>query len=89
MPAPQIPVRTAPIGALVGLVLIVLGIGAVFYGQARQASVDAQMSRATVVAARVIGKPSSFTLRIAYPPGSSSEINVKSTAGVPASATSR
>jgi hypothetical protein len=79
VPAPKLPVRTAPIGALVGLVLIVLGVAAAFYGQARQASVDSQTRNATVVSVRVIGKPSSFTLRIAYPPGSSSDINVRST----------
>jgi len=85
VPAPKLPMRTAPIGAAVGLVLIALGVGAAFYGHARQASVEAQVRSAKVVSVKVTGKPGTFTIRVAYPPGQSSEITVKSTRVYPVS----
>jgi hypothetical protein len=85
VPAPKLPMRTAPIGAAVGLVLVALGIGAAFYGHARQASVEEQVRAAKVVSVKVTGKPGTFTIRVAYPPGSNSEIIVKSTRPYPVS----
>jgi hypothetical protein len=85
VPAPKLPMRTVPIGAAVGLVLIVLGVGAAFYGHARQASVEAQVRSAKVVSVRVTGKPGTFSIRVAYPPGQNSEITVKSTRPYPVS----
>jgi hypothetical protein len=78
-PAPQIPVRSRPIGALIGLALIALGFAAVVYGQARQASVEAQMRDATVAQVKVVGHPNTFVIRVAWPPDSTSDITVKST----------
>jgi hypothetical protein len=85
VPAPALPMRTAPIGAAVGLVLIALGVGTALYGHARQASVEAQVRSAKVVSVKVTGKPGTFTIRVAYPPGQNSEIDVKSTRVYPMS----
>jgi hypothetical protein len=83
VPAPRIPIPVKPIGALVGLALIAVGIAAAFYGPVRQAAVDAQMRDAQLVQVRVIGKPSTFVIRVAYPPGSATDITVKSTRAYP------
>ena len=85
VPAPRIPVPIQPIGAIVGLALIALGVGSVFYGFARQAAVDAQMRDAQRVQVTVIGKPSTFVIRVNYPPGKFSDITVKSTRAYPVS----
>jgi hypothetical protein len=83
VPAPKIPVRIQPIGALIGLVLIAIGIGSALYGPPRQARVDAQMRDARVVQVRVIGHPSSFTIMVEYPPGKTSNVTVKSSRAYP------
>lgn len=85
VPAPRIRVPIQPIGAMIGLALIALGIVSVVYGTARQASVDAQMRAARVVQVLVVGHPSTFVIRVQYPPGKTTDITVKSVRAYPVS----
>jgi Bacterial PH domain len=88
-PPPQRPIRRRRLGAISGLLLILVAIALLVGGTYRQARADTQQGAAAIITGQVAAHPDEFTLRVVYPDRPALDVDVQAATAYPVGTTVR